>query len=124
LNYGTAEHYINAIHKKDNPSTLSKGLVLSLNSYEGTIEVFNCVFNKNLVFFPSAAFSNAPKFESKKFDPKLFSFFSNEGLNNENQKHFKMSVYNKPLNHSINFFNYLNYQNNVNQYKLTRNVSI
>ena len=42
----------------------SRGLVITLNNFDGPIEVLNCSFNNNMVFFPSAAFSNVPKFNS------------------------------------------------------------
>jgi hypothetical protein len=73
LNYGAAEHSIN-IFEKLNPSTLSKGLVISLNSFEGRIDISNSTFNKNLVFYPSAAFSNAPRFNSTVFNPDIHDF--------------------------------------------------
>lgn len=65
MNYGIAERTLNVIREDMNPQTISKGLVISLNSYEGTIEVFNSLFSKNLVFFPSAGYSNAPRFDKK-----------------------------------------------------------
>ena len=75
------------IYESKNPNTLSKGLVISLNSFEGRIEVSNSVFNKNLVFYPSAAFSNAPKFNQTVFNPDL-SKFLNQGEEVENQSHY------------------------------------
>ena len=76
--------------------------MISLNSYEGKIEVFNSLFNKNLVFFPSAAFSNAPRFEDKVFNPLLTPWFrQGKGSELENQYRFEMSSYNTKLNHTI-----------------------
>ena len=79
LNYGIAERSLSIIKE---PQTISKGLVISLNSYEGKIEVFNNLFNKNLVFFPSAAFSNAPRFEDKVFNPLPYHWFR-KGIGSE-----------------------------------------
>ena len=53
-----------------------------------------------MVFYPSAAFSNAPKFDHKVYD-KYLSFFYNNGDDNENQPHFQTSKHSKELNHTI-----------------------
>jgi len=62
LNYGQVSHCLESLDKNINSFAFSRGLVLSLNNFQGPVEVINSTFNKNMVFFPSAAFSNAPKF--------------------------------------------------------------
>ena len=108
MNYGTAENTIN-IFRETNPSALSKGLVISLNSFAGRIEVSNSVFNKNMVFFPSAAFSNAPKFNQTVFDPIVNTFIKWGGENALDKRYLRMSVESSELNHTIQFWNYLKY---------------
>jgi hypothetical protein len=82
LNYGKVDHCLPSLQKQLNPLSISKGLVLSLNSFFGPVEVFNSTFNKNIVFFPSAAYANSPKFNNTVIDFALSDFVNNEEIIN------------------------------------------
>jgi hypothetical protein len=101
LNYGKVEHALPTLNKELNPLSISKGLVLSINDFNGPVEVFNSTFNKNIVFFPSASYSNSPKFNNTVIDYGLSTFGSPPMNNLPENAYLQMSVHDKYLNHSI-----------------------
>ena len=102
MNYGKVEHCLPSTDKKLNPLAISKGLVLSINDFKGPIEVFNSTFNKNMVFFPSAAYSNSPKFNNTVVDYDI-KYFGSPSMNNlPPAAYLEMSKHDsKNLNHSV-----------------------
>ena len=109
LNYGKVEHCLPSLEKELNPLSISKGLVLSINDFMGPIEVLNSTFNKNMVFFPSAAYSNSPKFNNTVLDYDI-KYFGSPSMNNlPPYAYLEMLTHDgKNLNHSVQFWNYMN----------------
>ena len=58
LNYGKVLHGLGSKDKKINPFGESKGIVCTLIDFGGKVEFHNNTINKNMVFIPSAIFTN------------------------------------------------------------------
>ena len=60
-----------------------------------------------MVFFPTAAFSNSPKFNHTVLDFKLSKFKTKKLDLRPEGAYLEMSIYEKVLNHSIQYWNYV-----------------
>ena len=74
LNYGKAVHALGSLRPSENKFSQSKGIVCSINDFNGRIEFINNSFAKNMVFIPSAILSNSQKYNKTVVDPKLLQF--------------------------------------------------
>lgn len=94
LNYGKAVHALSSLKPSENKFSQSKGIVCSINNFEGRIEFINNTFTKNMVFIPSAIFSNSQKYNKTVVDPKLLQFrtAANSRLGYEAHAYLKLKV--------------------------------
>ena len=74
LNYGKAVHALGSLRPSENKFSQSKGIICSINNFEGRIEFTNNSFAKNMVFIPSAILSNSQKYNKTVVDPKVLQF--------------------------------------------------
>ena len=90
---------------------MSRGIIFTINNFNGPIEIFNSTFNKNMVFFPSAAFSNSPKYNTSVLDFDLTYFLNKEFKGAYKDAYIEMQDIEQKnwLNHTVQFWNYLNY---------------
>jgi hypothetical protein len=94
----------------------SKGIVCSINDFEGRIEFINNTMTKNMVFIPSAITSNSQKANKTMLSPLLSNFRSkqNAGLEHRAGAYLQFASNDtRQLQHQqapigdIHFFNYL-----------------
>jgi hypothetical protein len=69
LNYGQVVHGLGVLNKTTNPYKESKGVVLSLHDFEGSVEFVNNNVTHNMVFIPSGIVANNQKFNQSSFNP-------------------------------------------------------
>jgi hypothetical protein len=82
LNFGRVLHSLGSLNPSNNKFAQSKGIVCSINDFEGRIEFINNTLTKNMVFIPSAITSNSQKYNKTILSPPLSNFRSkaNAGL--------------------------------------------
>ena len=57
-------------------STNGKGFILSVHQFEGRIKVLNNKIDNNMVFIPSAIFTNFPKVNESHYHFNMDDFYS------------------------------------------------
>ena len=91
---------------------MNKGIVLTVKDFNGRVEVIGSKIDKNMVFIPSAIFSNSNKFNQTAFNPSIsdFMYKKNTTLSKTfGDDAFLELVKYEPnvLKHNIHFLNYI-----------------
>ena len=91
---------------------MNKGIVITVKDFNGRVEVIGNKIDKNMVFIPSAIFSNSNKFNQTAFNPSIsdFTYKKNTTLSKTfGDNAFLDLVKYEPniLKHNIHFLNYI-----------------
>jgi len=78
LNYGQVLYTLGSLNRKLNLNSNSRGIICSINDFEGDIEFKGNNISKNMVFIPSAIFTN-----NQKYNKSVTNFELNDFLNLE-----------------------------------------
>lgn len=104
------EHALASLKRDENRWSTSKGIVVSITDFGGPVEFINNTISKNMVFIPSAIFSNNQKFNKSLVAPSLASFRSEKdkklGYARDAYLEFKRNQ-TRLLYHYVHLLNYL-----------------
>lgn len=120
LNYGKAEHAQASLKRSENLFSQSKGIVCSITDFEGRVEFINNTISKNMVFIPSAIFSNSQKFNASLIDP-AFTFFASDADQALGRKKGAYREFGKNETQTLHHFvHVLNYLDPMNEHDILR----
>lgn len=110
MNYGQYVHSLASLKPTGSKFAQSRGILCSINDFEGRIEFINNTISKNMVLLPTAVFSNAEKYNASAVDPTIDTFLSaaNVGLNREAGAYLELTRNETELfSHPLHFMNYI-----------------
>ena len=67
MNYGKVLDGLNEINFEKDIILYSKGIMLSIHDFHGNIELHKNLINNNMIYIPSATYTNHPKFDREEF---------------------------------------------------------
>ena len=69
MNYGQVVTNLGVLDPALNQYAQSRGMVMTVNDFEGEVEFINNTVKHNMAFIPSAVLANSQKFNKSAFSP-------------------------------------------------------